>query len=113
MSEANFSITPEGFVQEFKDLKNYLVSNYFSGDSKISRIDKLQNAGLSEEQIEITKRIVNEALTDALYTVLLGLDGCASIGRHQINYKLFDEKSNELTGELESIAWEKLHGENT
>ncbi len=113
MSEAKFSITPEGFVQDFKDLKDNLVSNYFSDDSKISRINKLQNAGLSEEQIEITKQIVDEALTDALYTVLLGLDGCASIGQHQINYKLFDEESNELSGELESIAWEKFHGENT
>ena len=113
MSKDDFSISPEEFVQEFKDLKEYLVSNYFSSDSDISRIGKLKNAGLSEEQINLTKVIVDEALTDALYTVLLGLEGSASISQHQIMYKLFDEESNELTGEIESIAWEKFHGENT
>ena len=113
MSKDDFSISPEGFVQEFKGLKEYLVSNYFSSDSDISRLSKLKNAGLSEEQINLAKLIVDEALTDALYTVLLGLEGSASICQHQIMYKLFDEASNELTGEIESIAWEKFHGENT
>jgi hypothetical protein len=113
MSKSDFSITPEEFVQEFVDLKDHLVSNYFSSDSDISRVAKLENAGLSEDQIDLTKGIVDEALTDALYTVLLGLEGSASISQRQIMYKLFDEESNELTGEIESIAWEKFHGQNT
>ena len=113
MSKDDFSISPEEFVQEFKDLKESLVSDYFSSDSDISRVNKLESAGLSNEQIELTKCIVGDALTDALYTVLLGLEGCASISQHQIMYKLFDEESNELTGEIESIAWEKFHGQNT
>ena len=53
-----------------------------------------------------------EALTDALYTILLGLEGSVSIGQYQIMYKLFDEALNELTGNIESIAWEKFHDEN-
>lgn len=113
MSDDDFSITPEEFVQEFKDLKDELVGKYFSCNSQISRVQQLENAGLSEEQIKLTKCVVNEALTDALYTVLLGLEGSASISKHQIMYKLLDEKSNELTGEIESIAWEKFHGNNT
>ncbi len=113
MSKDDFSISPEVFVQEFIGLKESLVSNYFTSDSDISRISKLKNAGLSEEQINLTKLIVDEALTDALYTVLLGLEGSASICQHQIMYKLFDEASNELTGDIESIAWGKFHGENT
>lgn len=113
MSNSNFSISPEEFVQEFKDLKESLVNGYFSIESDISRIKRLEDAGFSKEQIELTKSIVYEALTDSLYTVLLGLEGSASISQHQIMYKLFDEDSNELTGEIESIAWEKFHGENT
>ena len=35
-----------------------------------------------------------------------------NIHQHQILYKLFDEQSNELTGHIESIAWEKFHGED-
>jgi len=38
MSKDDFSISPEEFVQEFKDLKEYLVGNYFSNNSDISRI---------------------------------------------------------------------------
>lgn len=113
MSKDDFSISPDEFVQEFKDLKDYLVDGYFSNDSDISRISRLESAGLKKEQIELTKGVVAEALTDALYTVLLGLEGSASISQHQIMYKLFDEESNELTGEIESLAWEKFHGENT
>jgi len=113
MSKDDFSITPEEFVQEFKGLKEYLVNNYFSRESDISRISRLKGAGFNNEQIELTKGVVSEALTDALYTVLLGLEGSASINEHQVMYKLFDEESNELTGEIESIAWEKFHGENT
>jgi hypothetical protein len=48
-------------------------------------------------------------LTDALYTILLDLDGCALIGKHQIDYKLQDESGRELTGELEGLAYEALY----
>lgn len=111
MENPALSITPETFVQEFKDLKEQLLAGYFSPTSDISRIAALQEAGLSEAQIAVTRCVVNAALTDALYTVLLGLEGSASIHQHQIMYKLFDEQSNELTGHIESIAWEKFQGE--
>ncbi|MDN7130970.1 hypothetical protein JNO04_01215 [Halomonas sp. MC140] len=38
MSKGEFSISPEEFVQEFKDLKGELVGEYFSSDSEISQI---------------------------------------------------------------------------
>jgi hypothetical protein len=113
MTDENFSISPEEFVEEFGELKDYLVSGYFSDDRSLSRIKRLQDAGLNREQLELVKILVNEALTDALYTVLLGLEGSAAISQHQIMYKLLDEGSNELTGQLESLAWERFHGENT
>ncbi|ENW82619.1 hypothetical protein F909_00889 [Acinetobacter sp. ANC 3929] len=113
MTNHNYSITSEEFVQEFKDLRDELIQSYFTLDSDISRIALLEKSGMNSEQINLTKKIVLEALTDALYTILLGLDGCTSIGRHQIMYRLFDEESNELTGNIELIAWEKFHSENT
>lgn len=113
MSDDDISITPEKFVQELKDLQESLVEDYFSFDSEISRIRRLKESGFNESQIELTKGVVNEVLTDALYTVLLGLEGSASIHKHQIMYKLLDEESNELTGEIEPIAWEKFHGQDT
>ncbi|MCS0082917.1 hypothetical protein NDJ28_10740 [Vibrio alginolyticus] len=56
---------------------------------------------------------MDDSLTDALYTILLGLDGCASIGRHQIGYKLQDELGRELTGDLEELAYEALQERHT
>ena len=104
---------PEEFVQEFKELKEYIQKGYFSKGSDISRIDRLINAHFDQDQIELTKEIVSEALTDALYTVLLGLDGCASIGHNQVLYKLQDEEGNIITGEIEGYAWEQFQNQNT
>ncbi|KXZ64858.1 hypothetical protein [Acinetobacter venetianus] len=112
MINNNLSITSEEFVEEFKLLRDYLIQSYFTIDSDISRINLLEKSGMNQEQIHLTKKIVFEALTDALYTVLLGLEGSATIGRNQIMYKILDEQLNELTGDLESIAWEKFHGED-
>ena len=106
-------MTPEEFVQEFKELKLYIQEEYFSESGDISRLKSLRNAGLNFEQIQLVKSIVADALTDSLYTVLLGLDGCASISRHQEMYKLIDEQGRELTGNIESIAWGHFHGQST
>jgi hypothetical protein len=106
-------VTPEVFVKEFEELKEYIGEGYFSEGSEISRLSRLQTAGFSTSQIALTKELVSEALTDALYTVLLGLEGSASISRHQEMYKLLDESGQELTGKIESLAWERFHGKNT
>lgn len=112
MSSDNASISPEEFVQEFRNLKDNLVQSYFSNKAGVSRVKMLSDAGIAKEQLVVVKCVVDEALTGALYTVLLALEGCASISQHQIMYKLFDEGSNELTGSLETLAWKKLHGQN-
>jgi hypothetical protein len=106
-------MTPEEFVQEFRELKEYIQNGYFSRDSEISRVERLVEAGLNPKQIALVKAIVSEALTDTLYTVLLGLDGCASIGHNQVLYKLQDEEGNQITGEIESHAWEQFQNKNT
>ena len=106
-------MTPEEFVAEFKSLKDEIENGYFSNTSDISRIESLKSSGLTDGQIQSVKNIVSEALTDALYTILLGLDGSASIGNEQMMYQLSDEDGNEISGEIESYAWEIFHGENT
>ena len=106
-------MTPEEFVKEFKELKEYIQNGYFSKDSEFSRVDRLIKAGFNKEQIELTETIVSDALTDSLYTVLLGLDGCASIGHNQEQYKLLDEEGNPISGEIESYAWEQFQEQNT
>ena len=108
----DLSITPEEFVQEFKDLKDSLLEGYFSPSSDISRVDELKLGGLNADQINLVMKICDEQLTDALYTILLGLDGCASISNRQISYELKDQNSNKLSGsgEIEASAYEVFHG---
>ncbi|WP_346839368.1 hypothetical protein [Microbulbifer sp. SAOS-129_SWC] len=107
-------MTNEEFINEFKILKHQLIESYFSSDTDISRIKGLKDAGLSEEQIVLVRNLAGEILTDALYTILLGLDGCASIGEKQTEFKIEDEDGNILAGgDLESLAWETFHGSNT
>lgn len=103
-------MTPEEFVKEFSQLKSYIESNYFSDSSDISRVKELTDAGLNDQQVEVVKELLSDALTDSLYTVLLGLDGCASIGSQQISYNLKDEDGNQISGDIESLAWEEFHG---
>lgn len=107
-------MTPEEFAKEFRMLKDDLVEGYFTKGGEISRLDTLAKSDMSSEQIEIVREVFESGLTDALYTVLLGLDGCATIGAKQIDYVLKDEDGNLVagSGELESYAWEEFHGNN-
>jgi hypothetical protein len=71
---------------------------------------RITNLGLEEEQQKELLKILDIAITDTMYTILLGLDGCMNVGGVQENYKLYDEHGNLLTGgELESAAYEVFH----
>lgn len=103
------SISPLEFVGEFSYLKRQLLEGYFSEESDTSVLTILKEAGIEAQQLDVVRGILDDSLTDALYTILLGLDGCALIGKHQIDYKLQDESGCELTGELEGLAYEALY----
>ncbi|MCC1495881.1 hypothetical protein [Alcanivorax sp. 1008] len=106
-------MSPERFVAEFKELREYIRNGYFSPDSEISRLQLMRESGFSEAQIGVANKIVSEALTDALYTVLLGIDGCSAIGSHQEAYRLAGENGERLSGFLETLAWDLFHGKST
>jgi hypothetical protein len=59
------------------------------------------------------KEIVDEILTDTLYTILLGLDGEANIGRTQMSYKIYNEEGTLISpdGNIETEAWKQFHEE--
>jgi hypothetical protein len=106
----------EDFVKGFHELKTDLLKSYFNpsqdgfGESPIAKM--VDSLGVDSSETSTLYQILDGALTDALYTVLLGLDGEASIGNNnQQMYKLFDEAGNELTkrGEIEGYAWEYFH----
>jgi len=60
------------------------------------------------------KKLIDTLLTDTFYTILLGLDGEASIGKKQTSYRIYDEKGHELTtsGKIEEYAYEYFQENN-
>ncbi|MBE7497373.1 MAG: hypothetical protein HS117_20710 [Verrucomicrobiaceae bacterium] len=96
------------FVAAFKAEKQWLFDHYTKQPNK--RIDALN---LSPQQREGLNSLLDDVLRDAFYTILMGLDGAASIGGIQQGYTVSDESGNVITrsndGELEENAFEAFH----
>jgi hypothetical protein len=73
---------------------------------------KIASLGIRADQMPVIREIIDGALTDTFYTLLLGLDGAASLGGIQQEYEIRDESGNRIfePGELESEAYEQFHG---
>ncbi len=100
------------FTEEFFKLKELLVKDYCSSEETTAASILIESMNLNSSQKEKMKQVLDLALTDALYTVLLGLDGAASIGEKQESYKLISEDGEELTGkDIEEHAWEIFQNE--
>lgn len=95
----------EEFVKGFHKEKEGFLTEYLSEnpESEVGQLIKTLN--LTDQQSEIMDGI----LTDIFYTILLGLDGSASIGGIQKLYDLKDENGNQLSGEIEGYAYEYFH----
>jgi hypothetical protein len=93
------------FVAAFKAEKDWLFDHYTKQPHK--RIDALN---LSPQQRQELNALLNDVLRDTFYTILMGLDGAASIGGIQQGYTISDESGNVITrsndGELEEHAFE-------
>ena len=72
----------------------------------------IERASPTSEQRKLIFPALDAALTDAFYTMLLALDGAASLGDNQQTYTLRDELGNVVSagdGALEAAAWEAFH----
>ena len=103
-------MTPEEFANCFAKERDSLLQLYFDADSRSDVARQIASLSGDAAQSTTLRKIVDGILRDVLYTVLLGLDGSASIGGTQRLYKLYDEDGTLLTGELESFAWERFRG---
>ena len=103
----------ENFARLCRQTRDELLAVYFDGNTtEVSRV--LQSAALDPQQTNLVRRAVESALTDTFYTVLLALDGAASLGGIQQTYTLKDEHGNLICagdGSLEAAAWEVFHSE--
>ncbi len=95
------------FVEEFYKLKLSLLEDYFSKEQDTAVAQLINSLSLNTKQLDTLKKIIDTSLTDALYTVLIGLEGSATIGEEQETYKVLNEEGIELTGKgIEEHAWE-------
>lgn len=69
-----------------------------------AKISAITEQGISKDDLY---DLLNLVLKENYYTLLLGLDGEASLGNTQITYKLYDENGNLLNecGEIEAAAY--------
>ncbi len=100
-------MTPKQFAEGFYLEKQHLIDLYFNSTEQTVVSELIKSLDLDTEKKLVLKKIVDGALTDGFYTILLGLDGETQIGNRQEVYSLQDEEGNELTGgEIEACAWE-------
>ena len=104
-------MTTEEFVKAFYNEKQYFLKEYLSENSKTDVGEWIKSLNLDEQQFEILKKILDGSFTDIFYSILLGLDGSASIGGIQEVYDLKDENGNQLSGEIEGYAYDYFHRE--
>lgn len=100
-------MTGEDFVKLCYEEKEATLSEYFNVKSETrvaKQIQELMKNGTSKEELF---ELINLVLTENYYTLLLGLDGEASLGSLQIDYKLYDQDGILLNecGEIEAAAY--------
>ena len=102
-------MTSAQFVDLFAKEKRDMLKSYQGTKTDVGAQIKAMN--LSPKQRKAMAAVLDGVLTDAFYTVLLALDGAASLGGKQMSYSLRDDRGKELTGgEIEAFAWEQFHG---
>jgi len=99
-------MSPEKFVTGFRELKDELVRGYLEAPNLYAGGAKVAEMDLSAPQRRLLREVLDLALTDALYSVLMALDGCASLAGEQHLYEIRDQDGNRIDGELAGLAHE-------
>ena len=105
-------MTAESFTKLFYKEKEDLLKTFTTPGSETLVSTLVAQLELSPSQKFLMKDVIDAVLTDAFYTILLGLDGAASIGGVQQDYSIIDEAGVTLTGgDIEAHAYDLFHGE--
>ncbi len=98
------------FVKLWKLEKDYFLQSFIEAKDESAVSAYIQEMNLSKEQKACFDKVADQLLTDVFYSLLLGLDGSASIGYVQKVYKIYDGDGNLISdcGELEGEAYEQF-----
>ncbi|GHG66672.1 hypothetical protein GCM10010919_14580 [Alishewanella longhuensis] len=105
-------MTSDEFAELWKMEKDSFLKCCVEADDESELASYVRAMNLSPDQKERFDKAIDQLLTDVFYTLLLGLDGSASIGGVQQPYKILDENDSLISecGDLEAAAYEKFHG---
>ena len=102
---------PTDFAVACREQRDLMLANYADASGGAAVAALLAAANLSQEQRNYVVSALDTALTDAFYTMLLAIDGSASLGQTQQSFTLTDGEGNMIAngdGRLEAVAWEAL-----
>lgn len=100
------------FVGHWNDLKQEMLDAFMGAGATTLVAGQVEAMGLSAEQRNQLRAVLDGVLRDTMYTLLLGLDGAASIGRDQQKFTILDDGGN-VVGPIEEEAWKCFHGTAT
>lgn len=99
-------MTTEDFVKGVYQIKQELLESYFEIDNETHVGELVKSLQLDSEQIRTLKDIVDGALADGFYSLLIGIEGGASIGDNlQQELRLLDKENNSLSENIGGIAY--------
>ena len=101
------AMTGEEFVKLCYEEKESILKEYFreeSGSAVAEKVRNLIQSGTNEKDLF---ELMDSVMTESYYTLLLGLDGAASLGGKQISYQIYDKDGILLNecGEIEESAF--------
>jgi hypothetical protein len=100
-------MTTEEFVQGFYREKQALLAFYLQRLAPLAEGAESQGIQLRDGQQLPVQELLDNVLTNTFYSLLLGLEGSASIGGTQTRYEVRDPMGSLLTdGDLGGYAWQ-------
>lgn len=102
-------MSPQEFAAACREECEGLLSTFADEANKTTVADHLAASKLTPVQRKHVIAAIDAALTDAFYTLLLALDGSASLGGDQRSFVLTDESGSVIAngdGRLEAAAWD-------
>lgn len=104
-------MTAREFVELFYNDKTAYLDTCLDDDPRNIVSARIKELGLDDTQQTQLIEIIDSILTDVYYSILLGLDGCSTIGNYQYDYKIQGEDGTLITdgGKLEGHAWDYFH----
>lgn len=103
---------PTEFVRVCRNERDALLEAFTDPSGHTEASARLLEANLTQSQRTLVVAAMGAALTDTIYTLLLALDGSASLDGNQRSFTVTDESGTVISngdGRLEAAAWEAFH----